>query len=224
MARLPRGGDLLEKAQGMLAEAKDANELRRLQAVALPLAHGMSIEETAAAIGRSPRWATDARGKFIRAKGEPGEPRPKMRSRAYLTEAEEAAFLEPFIESARHGEVLVAGEIHRVLEARLGRKVAKATAYNLLHRHGWRKLAPDKRHVSADPEAQEEWKKNARKNQADQGRVEKGRRDEADVPGRGPLRTHIGPQAVLVPEAAQADVQEDDKPRVHVRLRGGQHK
>ena len=159
MARLPRGGDLLEKAQGLLAGAKDANELRTLQAVVLPLANKMSAQETAAAVGRSVRWTTDARNKFIRAKGEPREPRPKMRSRAYMTEAEEAAFLEPFIEGALRGEALVAAAIRRALEERLGRRVARATAYNLLHRHGWRKLAPDKRHVSADPEAQGEWKK-----------------------------------------------------------------
>lgn len=35
-----------------------------------------------------------------------------------------------------------------------------ATTYNLLHRHGWRKLAPDKKHPKADVDAQEEWKKN----------------------------------------------------------------
>ncbi|MBF0421979.1 MAG: winged helix-turn-helix domain-containing protein, partial [Magnetococcales bacterium] len=31
---------------------------------------------------------------------------------------------------------------------------------NLLHRHGWRKLAPDKRHSQSDPVAQADWKKN----------------------------------------------------------------
>jgi hypothetical protein len=157
----------LGKAQGLLAGAKDANEPRTLQAVVFPLAHGLSIQETALAVGRCPRWTTDARNGFIRAKGEPEGPRPKMRSRAYLTEAEEAAFLEPFIEGARQGEMLVAGAIHRALEARLGRKVARATAYSLLHRHGWRKLAPDKRHASADPGAQEEWGK---KRRAESGR------------------------------------------------------
>ncbi|WP_425286994.1 winged helix-turn-helix domain-containing protein [Nitrosomonas communis] len=30
----------------------------------------------------------------------------------------------------------------------------------MLHRHGWRKLAPDKRHPKADVLAQDEWKKN----------------------------------------------------------------
>ena len=32
------------------------------------------------------------------------------------------------------------------MDQRLGRNVALASAYNLLHRHDWRKLAPDKRH------------------------------------------------------------------------------
>jgi Winged helix-turn helix len=36
-----------------------------------------------------------------------------------------------------HG-VLVVGQIKAALEKRLGRKVALASAYNLLHRHNWR--------------------------------------------------------------------------------------
>ncbi|MDR0250284.1 MAG: winged helix-turn-helix domain-containing protein [Burkholderiales bacterium] len=39
--------------------------------------------------------------------------------------------------------------------------MALSSVYNLLHRHGWRKLAPDKRHPKSDPQAQEEWKKNS---------------------------------------------------------------
>ena len=31
----------------------------------------------------------------------------------------------------------------------IGRKVALASAYNLLHRHNWRKLATDKRNVKS---------------------------------------------------------------------------
>ncbi|MCW5260682.1 hypothetical protein D5045_10795 [Verminephrobacter eiseniae] len=36
-------------------------------------------------------------------------------------------------------------------------------ACHLLHRHGWRKPAPDKRHPQSDPLAQQEWGKNAPK-------------------------------------------------------------
>ena len=78
-----------------------------------------------------------------------------------MSREEEAAFLAPFFEQAKTGGVLVVGEIKRALDARLRRKVALASAYNLLHRHGWRKLAPDKRHPQADVMAQEAWKKNS---------------------------------------------------------------
>jgi transposase len=93
-----------------------------------------------------------------------------MRGRAHLTEAEEAAFLEPFTEGARQGEMLAIGAIRRTLEARVGHRVARATAYNLLHRHGWRKPAPDKRRTSADPAAQDEWGKKRPKKSGGPGR------------------------------------------------------
>ncbi len=35
-------------------------------------------------------------------------------------------------------------KIKQALDARLKRKTSLAATYNLLHRHGWRKLAPDK--------------------------------------------------------------------------------
>ena len=67
------------------------------------------------------------------------------------------------MEQAATGGVLVVGQIKAALDQRLGREVALASAYNLLHRHDWRKLAPDKRHPQSDPAAQDEWKKNSPK-------------------------------------------------------------
>jgi hypothetical protein len=80
-----------------------------------------------------------------------------------MSVAQEREFLAPFLESAAAGGVLVVGQIKAALDKRLGREVALASAYNLLHRHNWRKLAPDKRHPQSDPVAQEEWKKNSPK-------------------------------------------------------------
>jgi len=48
----------------------------------------------------------------------------------------------------RTPRVLVVIEIKAALDKRLGQAVALASAYNLLHRHNWRKLAPYKRHRS----------------------------------------------------------------------------
>jgi transposase len=137
-------------------------ELRILQAVIFPLEHGMTIQETARAIGRSTRWVSMARNKYIRTAGARPSKAQAVRNRSHMSLAEEKEFLAPFLEQARCGGMLVVNEVYRALQDHLGRKVAPASAYNLLHRHGWRKLAPDKRNVEADVQAQEDWKKNCR--------------------------------------------------------------
>ena len=75
----------------------------------------------------------------------------------------ERAVLAPFLDRARNGGILVVPQIKAELERTLGRRMALSSVYNLLHRHGWRKLAPDKRHPQSDPVAQEAWKKNSPK-------------------------------------------------------------
>jgi transposase len=165
MARPRRGKEVLEQAKGCLRAAKTAEELREAQAVVLPLEFGFTIEQAAQAIGKSVRRTTQLRGEFIR-RGGPrpaDQPRRGGRRRQNMTPEEEAAFLAPFTEEAKTGGVLVVSRIMQALEVRLGRKVALASAYNLLHRHGWRKLAPDKRNPKTDVSAQAEWKKNSRK-------------------------------------------------------------
>lgn len=98
--------------------------------------------------------------------------------------------LKPFLDRARTGGVLVVPEIKPILEAALGRPMALSTVYNLLHRHGWRKLAPDKQHPQSDAQAQQDWKKTPRENPAaPQGLGPRGT-DHVDVPGRGTVRTH----------------------------------
>ena len=66
---------------------------------------------------------------------------------------------KPFLERAYAGAILVVGQIKHDLDEALGRPMSLSSAYTLLHRHNWRKLAPDKRHPQSDHEAQEEWKK-----------------------------------------------------------------
>jgi transposase len=154
--------EVLERAKKLIVEARTVDELRQAQAVLLPLEFGLTLAQTAQAIGVSVGWACQLRRRFILAGGmlEADRPRPGGRLRENMTR-EEATFLAPFFEKAKVGGILVVGEIKRALDERLGRKVAVASAYNLLHRHGWRKLAPDKRHPKADVAAQEAWKKNS---------------------------------------------------------------
>ena len=106
------------------------------------------------------RWASHLRVEFIRSDGSPKKLPRGGRRRENLTPAEEANFLAPFLEKAKEGGILIVGEIKEALDARLGRKVSLASVYNLLHRHNWRKLAPDKGHPKSDVATQDEWKKN----------------------------------------------------------------
>jgi transposase len=162
MARKARGSDLLEQARGFLSKAKTAEELRQAQSVVMPLEFGFSLEQTARTIGVSPGWACQLRNSFIREGGIPLKTKSSRggRRRENMSLEEEKAFLEPFFDKAKVGGILVVSEIKDALDQRLGRNVALASAYNLLHRHDWRKLAPDKRHPKSDADAQEEWKKN----------------------------------------------------------------
>jgi transposase len=163
MARTPRGRDVLEQAEKAIASAKTAEELRAAQAVVLPLQFGLTVARTAGAMGVSVGWASTLRNRFMRVARGDEAPKQKRggRRRQNLSPNEEELFLAPFLDEAKNGGVLLVHAIRQALETRLARKVALSSVYNLLHRHGWRKLAPDRRHPQADVEAQEAWKKNS---------------------------------------------------------------
>lgn len=161
----PASGDaqVVESARQAIASAQTVEQLRQAQAVVLPLDYGLSLAQTARVLGVSPGWACQLRRRFMQGQiaGAPDAPRAGGRKRQNMTLQEEREFLAPFFEQAAAGGILVVGQIKAALDKRLGRKVALASAYNLLHRHGWRKLAPDKHHPQSDAQAQEAWKKNS---------------------------------------------------------------
>ena len=165
MARPFRGAEVLEMAQEMIRRAKTIDELRQAQAVALPLALGLSLEQTAQAIGLSKVWTCRLRNRFLSGEtvGDGQRQRPGGRRRQIMSVEREAEVLAPFLERSRNGGILVVPQIKAELEAAVGRPMALSSVYKLLHRHNWRKLAPDKRHPQSDPAAQEEWKKNSPK-------------------------------------------------------------
>jgi len=153
----------LARALEALEGAKTVEQLRQAQAVVLPLAYGLSLEQTAQAIGHSVTWTCRLRNRFLAGEvvGDGQRPSRGGRRNQHLTEEQEREVLAPFFDRARHGGILVVGQIKTELEAALGRSIALSTVYKLLHRHGWRKLAPDKRHPQSDKQAQEAWKKNS---------------------------------------------------------------
>ena len=132
------------KARQAIASAQTVAQLRQAQAVVLPLDYGLSLADTAQVIGVSPVWVCQLRRRFMQGQiaGAPDAPTTGGRKRQNMSLQEEREFLAPCVEQAATGGVLVVGQIKAALDQRLGREVALASAYNLLHRHDRRKLAP----------------------------------------------------------------------------------
>ena len=79
-----------------------------------------------------------------------------------LSWPQEEALLKSFERRALGGELITAKQMLPKIFQAAGEEVSLAYVYRLLRRHQWRKLGPRPRHVKADPQAQEEFKKNSR--------------------------------------------------------------
>jgi transposase len=75
---------------------------------------------------------------------------------------EEAAVLESLRSEAETGRVVAAFSVRTPVEKQLNQTVSKDYLYDLLHRHGWRKVMPRPQHPKADPAQQAAFKKNSR--------------------------------------------------------------
>lgn len=154
---------IAELAVKSLGSARTADELRRAQAVAFPDRFGIGLDRTAHMIGKSrsstarlrKECADLARGQELRRRNWGG------RRREHMTQEEEAEFLRPFFDDASQGGILIVTPVKKAYERTVGRSVPDSTVYRLLARHGWRRIAPDKRHPETDHRAQEEYKKNS---------------------------------------------------------------
>jgi transposase len=77
----------------------------------------------------------------------------------HLAADAERALLAGLRPRARAGRLVTVVEVRPVVEARVGHPVSAAYLYDLLARHGWRKVVPRPRHVQADVAAQEAFKR-----------------------------------------------------------------
>src|SRR5208282_1912984 len=74
--------------------------------------------------------------------------------RENMTLAEEKALLTRFAKAAGAGELLNIHDLKVAYEKAIGHETSKSTVYNLLARHGWRKLMPRPFHPKRDIAAQ----------------------------------------------------------------------
>ena len=88
------------------------------------------------------------------------KPKPSGgRKRENMTLAEERTLLRRFAKAAGAGEMLNIHDLKAAYEKAIGHATSNSTVYNLLDRHGWRKLMPRPFHPKRDIEAQNAFKK-----------------------------------------------------------------
>ena len=152
-------GEINEIAHAM-KECKSSDDYRRIQCVYLGMLYpDMSAKKIGEATQYSESRVWAIHGEY-RKKGLSGLfDSGGGRYRENMTLAEETEFLVPFIEKGKTGALVVAGEIKRAYETKVGKEVAESTIYRLLDRHDFRKIVPYKRHKKANIEEQEAFKK-----------------------------------------------------------------
>lgn len=147
-----------------LRDAKDIGEYKRLQAVHLRNSLGLGVEDIALATGFSVSHVKHIHSAFRR-DGLPAviSKNKGGRYHAHLTHVQEEAFIAQFIDIANAGHVLEVSKIHCALEEKIAKPLHVQITYRMLHRHGWRKIAPRPKHPSSDLVAQETFKKTGQK-------------------------------------------------------------
>jgi hypothetical protein len=132
------GRDAIERAQKLIIEATDINELRAAQALLLPLL-GLTLDQTAEAIGKSKFWASRARNALLA--GEPPPTTHGGRRRAMMPVDAEVALLQQAIRNAFDrfdpsmlGRSRVRVALRALLDERSGGSVSESTVTSFLNR------------------------------------------------------------------------------------------
>lgn len=123
---------------------------------------GMTQPLIAAAMGVSLSTVNRAHMAYDQGGIKALKPRPSGgRKRENMTLDEEKALLACFAKAAGAGEMLNIHDLKAAYEKAIGHETSKSTIYNLMARHGWRKLMPRPFHPRRDITAQNAFKKMA---------------------------------------------------------------
>jgi transposase len=136
-----------------------AAQRERIQMVLLRES-GMTQPAIAAAMGVSLSTVNRAHMAFDHGGIKALKPKPiGGRQRENMTLAQEKVLMARFAKAAGAGEMLNIHELKAAYEKAIGHETSNSTIYNLLARHGWRKLMPRPFHPQRDLTAQHDFKK-----------------------------------------------------------------
>ena len=156
--------DTSSKMRTLLKIENNASNIKRIQCIYFRAQFNYPAHQIADMVGFSVQTVRDVHSSFIKhgenalfVKNKGG------RMTANMSLKNEEAFLANLEQEGTLGQILEINTIHQKLIDQLGRAVPKSSVYNLLHRHGWRKISPRPYHPKSNPEAQEAFKKTSRK-------------------------------------------------------------
>lgn len=128
----------LAKVQKKTRDIKAYNRLLALRMYAL----GKSNKEISEAIGFSAQYITELVTKYLNAGMDAIITDKRTSNNRRMSFEEEGKFLEQFIEMAEAGQLVTIKAILSKFEETTGKPSATSTIYDLLKRHGWRKVQP----------------------------------------------------------------------------------
>jgi hypothetical protein len=136
MARPPTGNEALEAAKLEILNATTLKQLRIAQAVVLPLELRISLAQTAAMIGMTPGWVARTRVRYIaKHSGSHMLDSRGGRRNFLVTPDEEEKMVADAMKNRRNTwRKPPAKDLREKLTAKVGRKIALSTAYNILNR------------------------------------------------------------------------------------------
>jgi hypothetical protein len=212
MARHASGEAQIKAAREQLEKAKTADQIRVAQAVLMPLEMGLSLEQTAHAIGRSVGATCRMRTSFIKVaqrKQKPARSKGQLRNRAKASLAEEAEALDQVLKDHTTGGVLVIPHLCRSPRCTACWHATAGASWLL---------------ISSTPKAAKPSERNGKKTPGEAGTdrdlLSRGSTPTGNVPRRSLLWPYQRYTQLLGQETSSSHRQSDGHPSIHLCLWG----
>jgi transposase len=158
--------ETIERMEALLSSTRSIYEFKKIQAVYFRAKYDYNASQIAKMVGLKLQTVKNIHSVYLKN----GEAFLKSsnasrggRNISYLSLEQEKAFLAEFEAQGKQGKILEISQIHSALQEKVGIKLPLSTTYRMLHRRGWRKLAPRPKHPKSNKEAQENFKNNFEK-------------------------------------------------------------
>lgn len=149
-----------EKIEKLLPSIKDLSEYKRLQCVYFRVKYDYDVKTISVLTGYTEQTVRDIHSLFInggfkalKIKGKGG------RYNSLLSIKEEKELIDKFEKEGKKGGIIEVSKIHKAIEEKTNKNVAKSTTYRILDRHNWRQIMPRPFHPKSNKTKEEEFKK-----------------------------------------------------------------